>query len=819
MVTLVLSWLVYPLVVLALSLGIGLLVRRVAGPEALPGVLLLPVGLAGVVAVSVFPTQLTATAPLTGVAVLVVAVVGFALARREVVGVVRPTREWRWPALAALLPAGAIAAPVLLTGQPGMTGYARITDLAHQLEFTEWITTMGRVVPAESAIDSSYLETVFKMALVGYPGGSQAALGGTSGLLGIDPLWTYQAFLALIAGALGLALYSLLSRAIASRPWRALAAGVAAQPTILYSYALASGIKELSAVAGLTLLVAVLVAHPPGRGGLRQVLPAAVALAGAYAVFNLGILPWAGVVVGVVFAIDLATRRGRLRTVSRWVAFGVVALLLAVPTSLVAVRLAPIAATGGPPDLGNLAAPVSAWSSVGPWLISDHRFPLSVSGRDTVTFVLIAVVLAFAAVGVLRALRTRDVRLLVLAVAGAVAFGYVTRRTGAWVDLKAYTITAPLTLALAFAGAAALWRWRRVRWLGLAATVVIAGGVLLGNAYVYRSIPLVPYERFADLERLGEKYAGQGPAVLPVFEEFGEYLLRDVKAASIVNPPRGRFILNETARPNLQFVRDPDELNRDWLNEHRLLILRRDPTASRPPSNWRMIERTEFYDVWRRDPDAPRVVAHLPLEAAPGERDRAFCREVREEVRAAGEGAWIAYSQAPSVVQYEATEEGVGPSLWNQAGPDFLATGPGRLKGKVSLPVSGPYLLWLRGSFGREVRVLVDGDEVGSVRWQQSYPGQYERIGTVNLPAGKHTFQIVRGGGTLLPGTGNEVNSGQITTIGPLAFSFPDQGPRLRYAKPSEFREICRGKTGLDWVEVIVPASSPAANSGSDTAT
>ncbi|HEV2771066.1 MAG TPA: hypothetical protein VGV40_12860, partial [Solirubrobacteraceae bacterium] len=690
----------------------------------------------------------------------------------------------------------------------------------HQLEFTEWITTMGRVVPALSAIDSSYLETVLKMTYVGYPGGSQAALGGTSSLLGIDPLWAYQAFLALVAGALGLALYSLLSRAIASRPWRAIAAGVAAQPTILYSYALAAGIKELSAVAGVTLLAAVLVAHPPGRGGVRQVLPAAVALAGAYAVFNLGILPWAGMVVGSVFVIDLATRRGRLRTLGRWAAFAVAALVVALPTHFVAIRLAPVAAGGGPPDLGNLAAPVSAWSSVGPWLVGDHRFPLEFFGRDTATFVLIAVVLAFAAVGILRALRVRDVRLLALAVAGAVAFVYVTRRTGPWVDLKVYTITAPLILALAFAGAAALWRWRRVRWLGPAATVVIAGGVLLGNAFVYQATPLVPYERFADLKRLGEKYAGQGPAVLPVFEEFGEYLLRDVKAAGLVNPPRGRFVIEKEARPNLQFVRDPDELNRHWLNEHRLLILRRDPTASRPPSNWEMIERTEFYDVWRRDPGAPRVVAHLPLAATPGERDRGFCRKVRNEARAAGDQAVIAYSQAPSVVQYAATEEGIGPSRWRQAGPDFFAAGPGRLKGQVSLPVSAPYKVWLRGSFGREVRVLVDGEKVGSVRWQQSYPGQYERVGTIDLPAGDHTFEIIRGGGSLLPGTANEVSeSPQITAIGPLAFSFPDQGPRVRYAKPLEFREGCRAKTGLDWVEVVVPASSPAERSGADTAT
>ncbi|MBA2261177.1 MAG: hypothetical protein H0W03_00745 [Solirubrobacterales bacterium] len=47
MVTFLLSWLVYPLLVIALSLGIGLLVRALAGRQALPGVLLLPIGIAG----------------------------------------------------------------------------------------------------------------------------------------------------------------------------------------------------------------------------------------------------------------------------------------------------------------------------------------------------------------------------------------------------------------------------------------------------------------------------------------------------------------------------------------------------------------------------------------------------------------------------------------------------------------------------------------------------------------------------------------------------------------------------------------------------
>jgi hypothetical protein len=85
-------------------------------------------------------------------------------------------------------------------------------------------------------------------------------------------------------------------------------------------------------------------------------------------------------------------------------------------------------------------------------------------------------------------------------------------------------------------------------------------------------------------------------------------------------------------------------------------------------------------------------------------------------------------------------------------------------------------------------------------------------VGTAQLAAGRHTFEIVRGGGTLLPGTGNELSAGLTTTIGPLAFAPPREGPRLRYAEPSEFRELCATNTSLDWVEVLVPPGAPASD-------
>ncbi|MEX2448678.1 MAG: hypothetical protein WD404_08045, partial [Solirubrobacterales bacterium] len=58
------AWVVYPLVLLALCLGLGLLVDVLSGWR-LPGALLAPVGLAAIVVVGQFTTLAEATAELT----------------------------------------------------------------------------------------------------------------------------------------------------------------------------------------------------------------------------------------------------------------------------------------------------------------------------------------------------------------------------------------------------------------------------------------------------------------------------------------------------------------------------------------------------------------------------------------------------------------------------------------------------------------------------------------------------------------------------------------------------------------------------------
>lgn len=80
-----------------------------------------------------------------------------------------------------------------------------------------------------------------------------------------------------------------------------------------------------------------------------------------------------------------------------------------------------------------------------------------------------------------------------VAAAGMVGLVVVFWRGAAWVELKAVTTTAPLRVALAFAGAAALARRPRLRSIALVAGALVAVAVLAGHALVCRETSLAPY--------------------------------------------------------------------------------------------------------------------------------------------------------------------------------------------------------------------------------------------------------------------------------------------------------------------------------------
>jgi hypothetical protein len=797
-----LSWVVFPAVMLVLCLGAGLAARQVAGPQAFPPLLLVPVGLAVLVVLSGLLCYFAVLAPLAGPACAVVGVVGVALGWRSL----RPAgAAWLrkinpWATGAAVGAWAVVAAPVVLSGKPGFTGYAHIVDISYQFDLAAHFAHTGRSIPTTAT--SAYQTVLHKYLASGYPGGGQWTLGALSNLMPVDLSWLYQPFMAFLAAATALSLYSLLGRLIDSTAWRALGAFVAAQPNILLAYGLAGGIKELSTACFLVLSAALIAEVLPRPKPGRSLAVVPVGVAATVASLSLTTLPWVGI-LGVGVGMTTVVVQRRLSTLVAWAQMGALAAVLSLPTLAASLKLLPTVKGTGPVDLGNLAAPVPAISAAGVWITADYRFPAYAHQGPSEALAILVLVLG--AVGLIFAIRRKAWSVAWLGVAGVVSLYYVAHRYGPWIQFKADCLTAPIALLLAFVGVGALMRSKRRFPIGAIAGLAIAVGVLAGNALLYRNVTLAPYARLHNLEAIGERFAGQGPTLTPDFEEYAEYYLRDDDQTSMVNGPTLglRPTVNRATEPGGIFAYDLNEYTLSWLESFRTITMRRSPYASRPPSNYRLVYLSTYYAVWQRDRPATLVYAHFPMPAAPSGHDAAVCREVSVSARHAGPSAQVAYMPAPSgFVQVGASNMTLRGALQG-AGGVMLANGSGRAERDQPIPTAGHFDFYLSGSFGRPVNVSVDGQHVGTAAYQVSYPGEWLLIASRRLSAGVHHIEISVGGASLHPGNGPGVD-GFNRTIGPLVIT-PAQPaePVVHYASVRDFTRLCRAQHQFRWVEVV----------------
>ena len=64
----------------------------------------------------------------------------------------------------------------------------------------------------------------------------------------------------------------------------------------------------------------------------------------------------------------------------------------------------------------------------------------------------------------------------------------------------------------------------------------------------------------------------------------------------------------------------------------------------------------------------------------------------------------------------------------------------------------------MEGTVGRPLKFIIDGRAAGTIAYEERYPNQFLQIGARALAAGRHTLVIQRGGGSLHPGSGDDVD-------------------------------------------------------------
>jgi hypothetical protein len=794
--SLIVAWVLFPLVLVAACAGLGLLVERASG-GVLPGVLILPLGTAGLVAASQLTTYFDWSAELTTPFVVVLALaglgLGFARLRRPAVD--------RWAAAAAAGVFAVFAAPVILSGEATFAGYTVLGDTSIQMIGADQLLETGR--DFDSLAPSSY-----EMSLVryyddsAYPSGGPTAIGALRQVVFEDVAWIYQAFLAWLAAMLALALYSL-ARPLVSWPLlRALVAFVAAQPALVVGYALQGSVKEMGIVFAAALLGALVGPFARFLPGLRRGIPVAVAGACAIAFIGPAAAVWLAPFGIALIAIAL-TRPPRGRKLLVAAEAATMAALVAVLSYQSLLDLGRFLKADSfltsQHEFGNLIGPLKTLQMFGIWFSGDYRVPPTGSSL-TLTHLLIGIAIGSGALGVLWAVRRNARELLLFLAVSFVAWAYVTKEGSPWSDGKALMVISPAVVLAAMLGSAAFAAWgRRLEALLLAAT--IAGGVLASSALAYHDVSLAPRDRLEELESIGEQRAGDGPTLYNEFEEFGKHFLRKADPEGSSEGWQRRYVPHRNGQYARQgFSYDLDGFRLDYVRHYRTIVVRKSPVASRPPADYRLASSGRYYDVWQREPGRERsIVEHLPLGSAFQRGGTAPCGEVRRLARVARRsGGELAFAPAPKSFAVFPARSAFPPTWFVDGAEAFVLRprGPGKIEDSTFVTAPGLYEVWIEGSFGRGYEVWLDGRPLGHIGDHVNGRGQYGFVTTVQLDPGRHVVTLFRGGGSLEPG------DGLLEMLGPILLTPRLEDPHAVHRLPAARAESLCGRW-LDWVEVV----------------
>jgi hypothetical protein len=679
--TLLVCWLLFPAVLALLSLGLGLLVERIAGTK-LAAELLLPTGFAAMVSLTLFTTLSARTAPLTVPVVLALALVGIA-------GSLPPSlrRFDGWAATAAVGIFAVFAAPVVLSGDATFAGYVKLDDTSTFLAIVDRALDHGRNV---GGLAPSSYEAALAFNLPFYPLGSLLPLGIGAKVVGQDPAWGFQPYLAFMAAMLGLALYRLAGLVLTSRRARAIAAFLAAQAALLYGYSLWGGVKEVSAAALVALVAALTSEAFQARRSVRALVPLGVAAAALVGVLSIGAAVWLVPALALV-AFILFRRRGGLKPVLLLViGLGLVIPSLAVARLMLGAGV--MSSVRNKAELGNLVAALSPLQVAGVWPVGDFRFS---PDRMGLTYVLIAVVaisaLAGLAVAWLR--RAWEIPVYLAATLGAAVLYSVL--ASPWIEAKAYAIASPAVVLVAVLGALVLYGRRRVEGAVLLGAIVL--GIGWSNVLAYGDVTLAPRGQLTELETIGDRFAGDGPALMTEYQPYGvRHFLRSLDPEGASELRRRVIPLRDGSVVPKAGYADISAFRPDSVQAYRTLVLRRTPVGSRPPASYHRVWEGRFYEVWQR-PDAVPVAARQTRQCA----------------------AALPASTGSVLVQKLDT-----------------------------------YELWVGGSVRGRLTGLVDGRVVGRISHQLNHVGQFSPVGRIQLAPGTHTVEVRQRLSRLRPGEG-----------------------------------------------------------------
>jgi len=797
--------LLYPCLLALLCVGAGLLVDRLSG-RFLDAMLLPAVGAATLIAVSQLTTYSVFAAQATPYLLALLAAAGFALGWQRVRTFAQRWRRCAWQLAVPVLAFLAALAPVLFAGRPSFSSYGVLTDSAFHMLGAGFLIHHGQDY-SHLDLRNSYGQYINSYYNASYPSGADTLFGGSALLSGVPLIWAFQPFnafmLAIAAGpAWVLARHVGLHGALA-----ALAALSITLPALVYGYELIASVKEITALAMILTLGALVTAHSRWLGGPAPGA-APFALVSSAGVSALGVAFGAWVLTAVLVLAVIATVQIRASRQSARQPFlliavgGVIGLIAALNTWINvsgSLKVAQNIATTTNP--GNLQKPLRTVQIFGTWLVGSYKH-VPTGGLLEISYVLAAVAFLAAVLGALYLVYTRRYALggwIVLTLAVALA---LTAYGTTWATGKTLMLTSPVILLLAWAGVAAL-RARTalppvLRPAALLLALTLVGAVATSDAMQYHASNLAPTARYQELSQIGSRFAGRGPALFTDYDEYALYSLRDldVGGPDFMIPPAAIVLPHGL----------PVDLNRiapTALRSYPLIVTRRNPAAVRPPSAYSLLWQGTYYQVWGRHPNTPAALAHLGLSPALPVQ----CARVESLAQLAKSHSAQLVSASPPELVHVNVASALHPG-WANTRLGLLMARSGHLESTFALPRAGEWELWLQGEIMPAVHVSVDGHPLASISAQltgvASDPDTMAPL-PIHLPAGHHRLSITRAHSSpLAPGDGGSAILDAIF----LTPAGTSEEAMLHVTPAAQWRSLCGHR--FEWIEVVNgPAAAP----------
>jgi hypothetical protein len=328
----------------------------------------------------------------------------------------------------------------------------------------------------------------------------------------------------------------------------------------------------------------------------------------------------------------------------------------------------------------------------------------------------------------------------------------------------------------------------------------VAGVLVLYTSYLFfGGAFLAPRAEHRELEEIGERYSGQGPALVTEGSTYGaRHFLRRLDAESARDLRRRTVALNDGGVPDDLALVDTDAIASASLEPYELIVTRRTPVASRPPGDFGLVESGDYYEVWKRGAEGAQQTPpfrRLPLGTPPLQSDGVpECAAVAALAAEVGAGGTLLAAR-PRDGQVLDLASAQVPDSWEvDSASRFVPDSSGRIEVPAELPRAGDYLVWVGGNIQGELRVSAGG-ETADPRRQALNQGLYEPFGPLALQAGPQTIELDYDLGGVHPGADTTA-----TPIGPVILEREQEADRGTVSVPaSGYERLC--DESWDWIE------------------